>query len=599
MLGEWCELVEDDIPATVNGVLCMVVERKEGLRKRGWRIATKKFILLLIVFSTPWHSELGPLMDETIVKRLHISGLTPALTSDDILRRLSTFGTVKAVDGFGLPNGPGQPRKFGYVTLETTQGKLSRCLNLLSGSTWKGAKLRIGEAKPDFAERLAAEREAASLEPPKKKQRRYGGVEAADMSLVTPENVATRGAWTVTPLGRTLRPMRMRPSRPLPPPKEDKVLSKGKAGKVKKKVREPDTRARRRMIDMTRYGSVHLKGMFLDMEMTDVGREEERKKGPEVEDDSDESEAEASQEEEEADVAAGEAVEEAGKTVTLKVIESTPPPAPPPLVNTSVVADNNTDIAAEKKQTLDLLTSLFGNKDDGDWVGRESVDSDVDETNIAKRHRMVVDANDDGDFEVVPMNVDDTPVSLQKHNEKETPVEPIEVETEALVPQPSTEKKQQAIKLKDLFAPREEDAGFSLLGHLDLDLELDDEIPFAITETEPSHPQEPTHSTTAPSIPVPTYVAPQLNPKLPLFFPHASSAGSSTKARPKDILEVALENKWHWRDPAVEFYRTGTEEDIRKRWEESKVELTREWKRRWREAGKISRRRRIGDTGDN
>ena len=27
-------------------------------------------------------------------------------------------------------------------------------MNLLSGSTWKGAKLRFGEAKPDFRERL-------------------------------------------------------------------------------------------------------------------------------------------------------------------------------------------------------------------------------------------------------------------------------------------------------------------------------------------------------------------------------------------------------------------------------------------------------------
>lgn len=26
-------------------------------------------------------------------------------------------------------------------------------MNVLSGSTWKGAKLRIGEAKPDFQER--------------------------------------------------------------------------------------------------------------------------------------------------------------------------------------------------------------------------------------------------------------------------------------------------------------------------------------------------------------------------------------------------------------------------------------------------------------
>ena len=26
-------------------------------------------------------------------------------------------------------------------------------LNLLSGTTWKGAKLRIGEAKPDYVQR--------------------------------------------------------------------------------------------------------------------------------------------------------------------------------------------------------------------------------------------------------------------------------------------------------------------------------------------------------------------------------------------------------------------------------------------------------------
>lgn len=30
---------------------------------------------------------------------------------------------------------------------------LSLGMNVLSGSTWKGAKLRIGEAKPDFHER--------------------------------------------------------------------------------------------------------------------------------------------------------------------------------------------------------------------------------------------------------------------------------------------------------------------------------------------------------------------------------------------------------------------------------------------------------------
>jgi hypothetical protein len=66
----------------------------------------------------------------SITKRLIISGLTPSITADDISRRLTNFGTVKASDGFGLTDGLGQPRKFGYVTLETTTEKLAKCMRL-------------------------------------------------------------------------------------------------------------------------------------------------------------------------------------------------------------------------------------------------------------------------------------------------------------------------------------------------------------------------------------------------------------------------------------------------------------------------------------
>ena len=62
-----------------------------------------------------------------ITKRLHVSGLTPALTANDLSQRLSSFGTVKALDGFGLLDGLGQPRKFGYITIETTPAKLAKC----------------------------------------------------------------------------------------------------------------------------------------------------------------------------------------------------------------------------------------------------------------------------------------------------------------------------------------------------------------------------------------------------------------------------------------------------------------------------------------
>ncbi|KAG6844821.1 hypothetical protein H0H87_003388 [Tephrocybe sp. NHM501043] len=533
-------------------------------------------------------------MDDTVVKRLHVSGLTPALTSDDLSRRLSTFGTVKAVEGFGLHDGLGQPRKFGYVTLETTQGKLAR----------------------------SAEREAAANEPPKKKRRRCAGKEAADMSLVTPENVVGRGGWKVTPLGRIVKPVRMRPEHPLPPPNEDKekarLKGKNKDGELKKKrkrAKDPDTRARRRTIDVTRYGSVHLKGMFLDMEVlgTKVDGDQGRVREVEMESESSESE------EEEAEVAEEVSTDEVKEVVKMVVEEEIVPPktAPqpikevvpefptslPPPAALSSLPDDNTDIATEKKLTLNLLASLFGDKDEADWVGRESVGSDVDEAEIAKRHRMIVDGADDGDFEVVPMD-GGAGISANKEptDDEEDVDDPMEVEgkAEAPVQKPQTEKQQQATKLKDLFAPREEDAGFSLLGHLDLDLELDDEVPFATTEVAPSTSHEPlAPHFTAPSstIATHTYTAPQLNAKQPLFFPFPAS-GDNMKARPKDIFDVAMENKWHWRDLAVEFYRTGTEEDIRKRWEDSKVELTKEWKRRCREAGKVNRRRRGGDTGD-
>ena len=68
-------------------------------------------------------------MDTPITKRLIISGLTTSITVDDISKRLTTFGTVKATDGFGLTDGLGQPRKFGYITLETTTGKLAKCMD--------------------------------------------------------------------------------------------------------------------------------------------------------------------------------------------------------------------------------------------------------------------------------------------------------------------------------------------------------------------------------------------------------------------------------------------------------------------------------------
>src|SRR6267154_2127465 len=94
------------------------------------------------------------------------------------------------------------------------------------------------------------------------------------MSLVTPFNVSNRKGWKTTTMGRMVRPLRMRPERPLPPQAgpafQRRTLVKaarkdGKEKATKKRAREPATRARRRTIDPTKWDSVHLKGMFLDV----------------------------------------------------------------------------------------------------------------------------------------------------------------------------------------------------------------------------------------------------------------------------------------------------------------------------------------------
>ncbi|KAG2012189.1 hypothetical protein CC2G_012224 [Coprinopsis cinerea AmutBmut pab1-1] len=177
-------------------------------------------------------------------------------------------------------------------------------------------------------------------------------------------------------------------------------------------------------------------------------------------------------------------------------------------------------------------------------------------------------------------------------------------------PAPSQAPEPKSTNLKDLFAPRNEEAGFSLLGHLDIDLELDDEIPFAIEEPSITQPLSTAVPAFQPSIPTTTtttsHTITYLNPKQPLFFPlpHHTSTDSSAsdsftiKARQRDIFDVIKDNRWDWCDPGVKFYKTSTEEEIRKDWEEKKGDLTRDWKKRAREAGKASRKRKGGVDGD-
>lgn len=128
-------------------------------------------------------------------------------------------------------------------------------------------------------------------------------------------------------------------------------------------------------------------------------------------------------------------------------------------------------------------------------------------------------------------------------------------------------------------------AGFSLLGHLDLDLELNDEMLFeiAVPVAQQSHVHIPTETDhPPPAVPSRAIV---LDASRPLFFPVSHS-----NAAQRSVLDPTNWRTW--------FYRTDTDEAIRTRWEESKGELTAGWKRRHREAVKSRRRRGGGGTGE-
>ena len=61
-------------------------------------------------------------------KRIIVSGLTHSISISDLTNRFSAFGVVKAVDGLGKLDALGQPRKFAYVTLESTPAMHARCI---------------------------------------------------------------------------------------------------------------------------------------------------------------------------------------------------------------------------------------------------------------------------------------------------------------------------------------------------------------------------------------------------------------------------------------------------------------------------------------
>jgi len=136
--------------------------------------------------------------------RLHISGHPRNITAEGLAARFSPFGSVTCIDRLGILDGNGDASTYLFLELQTDQKKLDKCINLLSGSTWKGSTFKIALAVPDYKARMATDMEQASIagtsspgqSKDKRKRKRelraVDGYEAMDRVLVDTKNVESR-----------------------------------------------------------------------------------------------------------------------------------------------------------------------------------------------------------------------------------------------------------------------------------------------------------------------------------------------------------------------------------------------------------------------
>ncbi|EJU03908.1 hypothetical protein DACRYDRAFT_115208 [Dacryopinax primogenitus] len=551
--------------------------------------------------------------EELITTRLHIAGLTPSITASDLQARFSSFGTVLALDGLHLPDGLGEPRKFAYLTLQSTPVKLKRCMNVLSGTMYKGAKLRIGEAKMDYTARWEKEHADAVREEEQRagKRRKMERVkEAKDMSLVTVNNVEGRLYWHVTALNHLIRPIRMRPLRPLPPLPE--LASSSKPMSSKKALSTvPLKRARRMVIDPPKWGAVHLTGALLEAGEV-ILPDRERGVAHFAED------------------PAAAPLEGTKKSKKRRAPAEPEPPAPAPLPKAQEHAarppmkekGRKTDdvlalIEGEKSAGLDLIRQMFGEgmeraerwvDEDSDmevehpeWNRNEKpekgkgkevrVEREEQEHEPVEEEEDAAEAEDEQEQEEESTaEVEEEPAEEQDEDEssEEEPEAPASTAQPTGGPEPVRES------LKDLFAPREETGGFTL----DLDLDDLDIDPTLAPVPLPSFPARPVQ-------PLPSYDPPTTEKSdwtaYPLFFPtwdeegkpvEHFAHGAGGRRRAKTFWDVAREKGW------TEGWKQETEDEARERWEKVRGPLTQEWKKRSREAKRRKKATALGGVGE-
>ena len=278
------------------------------------------------------------------------------------------------------------------------------------------------------------------------------------------------------------------------------------------------------------------------------------------------------------------------------VIKSTEPTLPDPVRDSA---------RAEKSRDLGLLASFLGEEVStaakptrGEWAGFDEEDEDeVEDDEFEGVQPLRIrggkgdededmessseDSESDSDSSSVSSDTDSDDESDDDAEVKTTTPHTATATTSstpAAAPQPSSAPAKTQSVLKAMFAPAPATSSF-LLGALDADIELDEELDIPLAPPPIKQAYEPAAALQPLAASKKSHFDPDAS--IPLFFPTFGKGG-------KDAMKEDTE-----KDGYVGFWKQETDEEMREIWENDKVELTRDWKKRYRD-GKKQRKRRGG-----
>jgi len=263
---------------------------------------------------------------------------------------------------------------------------------------------------------------------------------------------------------------------------------------------------------------------------------------------------------------------------------------------------------AEKSRDLGLLASFLGEDVSiaakptrGEWAGFDEEDEDEvedDEFEGVQPLRIRGGKGDEDEDEDMESSSEDSDSdsdssSVSSDSDSDDESDDDDAEVKVTTPYPATATTSSASApaptpapgpartqsvLKAMFAPAPATSSF-LLGALDADIELDEELDIPLAPPPIKQAYEPAAALQPLAASKKSHFDPDSS--IPLFFPTFGKGG-------KDAMKEDTEKEGY-----VGFWKQETDEEMKAIWENDKVELTRDWKKRYRD-GKKQRKRRGG-----